>query len=100
MQIDLNNPKEFTLENLRKLIASKDDSACRQLRVTECGFAILSDKVASEDLDGILFRLDTWNEGNSYVGPDAANDDWHVLGVFEALRANWPNPTSTYIELY
>jgi hypothetical protein len=41
MEIDLNVPNALTLEAVRKLIASKDDSQHRQLRVTTSGKAFL-----------------------------------------------------------
>lgn len=100
MQMDLNDPDDFTLENLRKVIASKDDSADRQLRITTDGIAYLSDDVAAENLDGLLFRFETWNKGNDYVGPAAAADDNHVLGVFAAMVENWPKPKCRHLDRY
>ena len=53
MQIDLNNSSDFTLENVAKLIASKDDSEHRQLRVTLAGKAYISDEVGNVNIQGL-----------------------------------------------
>ena len=45
MQIGLKDPSQLTLDNVRALIASKDDSEHRQLRVSKSGIAYLSDAV-------------------------------------------------------
>lgn len=98
VQIDLNNPAEFTLENVRRLIASKDDSRHRQLRVTPEGTAYLSDEVGANNIDGLSFRFETWNPGNGYCGPKAAADDDWVRKVYKDLRENWPDPKDSYID--
>ena len=100
MDINLNNPKEFTLDGVRKLIASKDDSQNRQLRVTKDGKAFISDKVAAEDIENLAFRLETWGAGNSNVGDMAAKDDEWVKKVYNCLKENWPTPTDTFIDLF
>ncbi len=98
MSIDLNQP--FTTEDVKQLIASKDDSAHRQLRVTDLGIAFLSDDYGNLEIDGLAFRLETWLAGNSYTGTKAAEDQAWVKSVENVLRANWPNPTSTYIDMF
>jgi hypothetical protein len=98
MQIDLKNQRELTLENVRKLIASKDDSRHRQLRVTRSGIAFLSDDVGNSNLAGIFFRFETWDQGNGYCGPEAAQDTRHVQCVYHDLKENWPNPKDSMID--
>lgn len=98
MQIDLNDPTAFTLEGVRQLLASKDDSVHRQLRVTTNGIAFLSDEYGNTNLGDLLFRFETWDAGNSYCGPAAAADDAWVQKVYDDLKKNWPNPTSSYID--
>jgi hypothetical protein len=98
MQIDLKVQGALTLEAVRGLVASKDDSHPRQLRVTKDGIAYLSDKVGADDIQGLAFRLETWDAGNGYCGTDAAADDKWVKQVFTNLQENWPNPKSTYID--
>ena len=97
MQIDLNQP--FTTENVKALLASKDDSLHRQLRVTSDGNAYLSDVVGNIDTAGLGFCVETWSAGNGYVGEAAANDASWVSKVEAILRENWPNPTDTFIEM-
>jgi hypothetical protein len=98
MQIDLNDPAALTIEAVRGLLASKDDSQDRQLRVSNDGIVYLSDTVGNEDIDNLAFRLETWDAGNSYCGAAAAADDKWVNEVFKNLKKNWPNPKSKYID--
>lgn len=97
MNIDINNG-ELTLENVKRLIASKDDSKARQIRVTVKGIVFLSDDVGAQNLEGILFRLPTYGADNKYVGKVAADDASHVASIYDVLRNNWPNPISQYID--
>ena len=80
MQIDLNQP--FTTDDVKKLLASKDDSQRRQLRVTQDGVVFLSDEIGNSNTDGLAFRLETWLIGNGYTGEAAANES---EGVSETL---------------
>jgi hypothetical protein len=98
MQLDLKNPADLTMPAVRDLLASKDDSQHRQLRVTRDGIAYLSDKVGNLDTEGLAFRLETWDPGNGYCGVEAASDDKWVKDVFETLKENWPNPKCDYID--
>ena len=98
--LDLNDPTQFTFDGVKVLIASKDDSEDRQLRVTEEGIAYLSDSVGADDIDGILFRFETWDEKNGYVGVKASNDTEWVSRIYDALRKNFPIPTKRYIDDY
>ncbi|MEL0614850.1 hypothetical protein [Marinomonas arenicola] len=100
MELDLNNPQDFTLDNVKRLIASKDDSIDRQLRVTLNGIAYISDKVAGDDVMGLAFRLETWDAGNSYLGVAASNDQRHITRIYNCLKLNWPTPSSSYIDVY
>lgn len=100
MQIDLNDPNQFTLEQVRQLIASGNGAIHNQLRVDRAGHAWLSSVVGGAQLDGLLFRLETWSAGSGCVGGVAAEDERWVQQVFKALRDNWPHPTSDYIDLY
>ena len=98
MEINLNDPEDFTKEKVRELIRSGDDSTHTQLRVTKNGIAFLSKVVGGEDIEDLAFRLETMLRGNSYVGDDAAKDDKWVEDVYNKLKENWPNPKSTYID--
>lgn len=99
VQIDLNDSL-FSLEDVRQLIASKDDSKDRQLRVTADGIAYISDITGAEQREGLSFRLPTWDAGDDYTGKNASlNASW-VSKIHEVLKNNWPNPSSSYIEHY
>ncbi|MEY9726266.1 hypothetical protein [Bradyrhizobium yuanmingense] len=87
--INLNDPKTFTIDAVRELIASKDDSKPRQLRVAEDGTVYLSDVIGNLELDGVRFALVTWLQGNDYVGAKAARDDKWVGAVYKTIDHHW-----------
>ncbi len=102
MQIDLNNPESLTLAAVRQLIASASDDEHTQLRVTRDGIAYISSgrAVGGVDIEGLLFRLETWAKGSGYVGNVAASDEVWVMQIFNALEQNWPIPSFDYIDVY
>ncbi|MFL1391111.1 hypothetical protein ACI77F_25960 [Pseudomonas tritici] len=102
MQIDLNNPENLTLANVRQLLASASDDEHTQLRVTKAGSAFISSgsAVGGADIDGLLFRLETWAKGSGYVGNVAASDEVWVTQIYNALSQNWPEPEFAYIDIY
>ena len=100
MQIDLNKSSDFTLANVAKLITSGDDTSDTQLRVTTKGIAYLSKTVGAQSINDLAFRLETWSAGSDYVGMAASQDTKWVERVYNALKKNWPNPTTTYIDVF
>ena len=101
MQIDLNTPENLTLESVRQLLASASDDQHTQLRVTKAGIAYIScGTVGGTDIDGLLFRPETWAKGSGYVGNVAASDEVWVMQIFNALKQNWPKPPFDYIDIY
>jgi hypothetical protein len=89
MKVNLTDPKRFTLENVRALLASKDDSQHRQLRVTNDGYAYLSDDIGFHNLEGVKARFETWCQGNGYCGNEAAADPEYVHEIFDDLKNVW-----------
>jgi len=101
VQIDLNNPEGLTLEAVKQLLASASDDEHTQLRVTGAGIAYISSGVVGgTDIEGLLFRLETWAKGSGYVGFVAASDEVWVMQIFNALKQNWPMPAFDYIDIY
>jgi len=100
VQIDLNSPDGLTLDAVRQLLASASDAVHNQLRVPKDGIAYLSTVPGGQDIDGLLFRLETWAKGSGYVGNVAASDEVWVMQIFNALKDNWPNPPYDYIDVY
>nr|WP_273424271.1 hypothetical protein [Halomonas sp.] len=98
MQLDLTTP--YTQHDVAQLLASKDDRQSRQLRVSTTGIAYLSDDVGADDLNGVLFQLETWDAGNGYVGHAAAKDQKWVSRIYQVLQDNWPKPISSYIDQF
>ena len=96
MEFDI---RAITKDELRDLIRSGDDTHDNQIRIRKSGIVFLSeDCVAAENIDGLAFRLGTFDAGNGYVGADAANDDVLIERLYKALKANWPNPRYTIID--
>lgn len=101
MQINLNNPNALTIQSVRQLIASGSDVTTTQIRVTKDGMAFLAIiDGAPRNLSNIAFRLESLGAGGGWVGKDASEDDAWVSRIYEALKANWPHPTSTYINRF
>ncbi|MDD1522126.1 MULTISPECIES: hypothetical protein [Bradyrhizobium] len=91
--INLNKPETFTMDAVKELIASKDDSQRRQLRVAEDGTVYLSDVIGNLELDGVRFALATWLQGNDYVGANAARDHSWVRSVHDTVKYHWEKGT-------
>ncbi|MFQ3790430.1 hypothetical protein [Halomonas sp. A29] len=100
MKLNLNDKSQFTVDGVKALIASKDDSQSRQLRVTKEGVAYLSDEVGNLNTEGLAFRLETWDAGNDYVGEAASNDPKWVQRIYDCLSKSWPNPKDSYIDFF
>nr|WP_189663677.1 hypothetical protein [Pseudomonas paralactis] len=101
VQIDLNKPENLTLDAVRQLLAGASDDEHTQLRVSRAGIAYISSGVVGGvEIDGLLFRLETWAKGSGYVGIVAASDEVWVMQIFNALKQNWPRPSSDYIDIY
>ena len=100
MAIDLDNPLEFTVDNVRRLIASGDDSSNSQLRVSKAGIASLVNTVGAVQPGNLAFHIETWIAGRGYVGEKASQDEKWIGQLYEALKDNWPNPTAECIDLF
>jgi hypothetical protein len=87
----LKDPKDFTLENVRKLIASEDDGVHTQFRVTDEGILFLSKDIGNKNLDGIKFRIETNVAGNGYVGRKASEDKSWANRIYKVFKENYPN---------
>lgn len=103
--INLKDPEQITVENVRRMIASGDDSEHSQLWVSEDGLAYVARGVVGDGrIEGLLFRSEeTFFAGNGYVGPEAAGDpEWvrriyedlkKLQKAYEDLKTNWPKST-------
>lgn len=97
-QMNVNDPDTLTETNVAALLASKDDSQHRQLRVMDDGSVVLSDDIGNLNLNGVRARWETWCQGNSYCGPAAANDEKWVAGVLYDLQQVVPKNRRGFIE--
>lgn len=94
MELDLNNPDDFTKDGVRRLIASKTGNEegrnLYQVRVTKNGIAYLVQKTSNtlpEDWESHAIMFENWN--SSYVGKDAARDEGWVSKVYNMLSRWW-----------
>lgn len=108
MNLD-NNP---TIEELRELIKRCDDQAGHHvLWVTKNGDVHVSrfpkDKppIGFEEAEPEMqLRYETFEAGNEYVGPEAAEDESWLKELFDALVNEWPNakgkPTVEFVDQF
>jgi hypothetical protein len=101
MNLNLNDPKEFTKDGVRRLLASKtglesDGSVpgsylgYYRLWVTKNGIAYIEDNPGYPTdiaLQNHAIRFESWHR--SWVGKDAANDDEWVNRVYKLLKRWW-----------
>jgi hemin uptake protein HemP len=100
--INLSDPNEFTIEGVRRLLASKTglesdgsvpgsySGGMYRLWVTKNGKAYIEDNAGyptdiALQTHAILFE--SWHR--CYVGQDAANTDWWVNHVYNMLERWW-----------
>lgn len=91
---------DYDTAAVRELLASKDDSELRQLRVTYQGLAYISDDVGNINEESVFFRFPIWSRGAGYSGIEASRDNEYVAKMERALRDNWPVQRSSYLENY
>jgi hypothetical protein len=101
MQIDLDNPLEFTFDNVRKLLASGRNDQDVQVRVRTDGIVYLSYDTHVADKTALAFHLETMASHNDFIGPKAkaASEPVYVAQVFFCLQRNWPDRTSYSVEV-
>ena len=95
----LNYPiQTLTLEEFRKLIASADDSRDNQIRITKDGKIYISEEiVGAEDIEDLHSRYETYDAGNDYVGPNAAQDEAYVQRLYNEIKQDWDSGRKGYI---
>lgn len=97
-KIDLNNPDEVTLENVQKLIASKDDTDFHQIRVTFGGVAFVSDDYGNTNAENFALCYETFDRGTSNLGVEASQNEEWVSRVFNRLSTDWAKGARGYKE--
>lgn len=91
--------RTLTREEFKDLIANADDSVDNQIRVTESGEIYVSTTVGACDIEGIRFRLETFDAGNGYVGKEAAEDDRYIDRMYGDLKKCWSNGSRDYVDM-
>jgi hypothetical protein len=98
MQIDLKKPGGLTPESVRDLLMSASDATNTQLCVSTDGIAFI--RVASDQMEGLTFRIETWIQGTGNVGPGVARDSEWIEQIYKVLLNNWPTPEADIIDMY
>lgn len=93
------NIHTLTIEELKDLIASGDDSKANQLRIKTDGTVFLSTIVGMDCLDDIVGRFETFQANNGYVGPERANDTMYIYSLFLTLK-DWIANPRTFIDIW
>jgi hypothetical protein len=93
----------FTIHDLKEMIAMGDDSHDNQIRVTKSGEIYLSqDIVAAVAIDNLMFRFETFDAGNDYVGVKAAEDEKYIDRLYRTImkRLEKGEKGQTYIDIW
>lgn len=92
------NMETLSREQLVELIKNGDDSYDNQIRVTKEGIIFLSRIVGAEDISNLRFRFETYDAGNGYVGPEAADDDEYIDDLYNGLIKTWKSNRTGYVD--
>lgn len=92
-----------TVDELRALIRAEDDRAGHHIVWVatngDVHVSIVPEDMSPVDLERIhpdmQLRLETFQIGNEYVGPTAAEDNDWMNQLFEALNREWPRARGT-----
>lgn len=95
--LDLKQP--YTQDDVRRLLASKENDRDIQLRISDAGLAYLEEATGPEKLEGVHCRGETWDAGNDYCGVRAAQNTEWVERIYRALGRNWPQRKSSTFEI-
>jgi hypothetical protein len=89
MLVDLYDVQNLSVSELAELLATKDDSANRQLRVSHSGQLGLYNYDDRPNESDYKFWFAVWCEGNGYSGVAAAADKEYVTRIhYEVCEAN------------
>lgn len=102
--MNLNNSP--TIEQLRDLIAAADDNECsHQIWVGKNGEVHLQKSTdlrwndrQMDRIDYEQFRLETFDQGNGYVGKSAAKDEKWISDLFRGLQMAWQKNATGYVD--
>lgn len=87
----------LTMEQLREMIRSGDDSKKNQIRIKRDGTIILSDVVGLDCLSEIAGRFETFQPNNNYVGETAAKNDQYIKRLFLTIK-DWIDHPRPFID--
>ncbi|MCD8237347.1 MAG: hypothetical protein LUD00_12050 [Prevotellaceae bacterium] len=93
----------FTKEDLIEMLSNGDDGHRNQIRVSEDGIIYLSqDVVGAERLNGVLFRFETFEAGNDYVGSKVAANNEYTDRLYRTIMKRWEQGKngSSYIDIW
>jgi hypothetical protein len=108
----MNMEQNPTVEELRDLIRVCDDLAGHHVLWVARNGDVQVSRVPrdmapegfQESLPEMRLRIETFEAGNEYVGPEAAADDEWVNQLFAALTRDWPRakvkPLVEYIDQF
>jgi hypothetical protein len=95
--MNIQNPD---IDALRKLIADADDTAGHHIVWLDLDgnvhVSLLVDEFPIEwekrNENRYKFRLESFAQGNGYVGPEAAKDERHLKAMMAQLKHGWTMP--------
>jgi hypothetical protein len=101
VSIDLSKRGGLSRDSVRRLIASGDDRVRNQLCVTRRGVAFLHVGDDPVRAHALAFQLESFQPGNGYVGPAAAQDREWIERIHRCLATtDWQHLENEYIDCY
>jgi len=76
----------LTIEELKEIIATGDNSIDNQLRCRKDGIIFLSQEVGNNNIEDIAFRFEIFYRGTNRVGPSAANNKHYIEHIFRSIK--------------
>lgn len=87
-------------EEFVEFIKNGDDRYDNQIRVTKNGDIFLSRTVGADNIEGLRFRLETFDARNGYVGLAAATDNKYIDELYSGLQNAWKSGRTGYIDFF
>ncbi len=93
------NIHTLTMEQLREMIRSGDDSKKNQIRIKCDGTIFLSDIVGLDHLTEIAGRFEIFQPNNGCVGENAAKNDKYIKRLFLTIK-DWIVHPRSFIDVW
>ena len=98
-KVEQYNIHTLTMDQLREMIRSGDDSKANQIRIKSDGTIFLSNIVGLDCLIGIAGRFEVFQPNNGYVGEGAAKNERYIKRLFLTIK-DWIDHPRSFIDIW